>query len=370
MNDIFLLLTLSLSFLILFATMIFIPYWTRKTESFGVSIPQAVYETAPLKKMRKQYALWMSLVSGFILLLFILSYFYIGHDENSFVFFFIGLIFGYLIISFLIYLVFHFKMKKKKEQAQWQADQPQQQVVHLKFRHQKLTLSHAFYILPIGVALGFIIFTLLRFEGLPEQIPMHYNYRGEVTRWAEKSYTNVLIMPIILLFLSSLMLGINLIIAKTKQQISAENPEESLKRNVIFRRRWSIFLYVMTLLLMVLFSLFHVNLFYPLPPILLLILPFIFTFIIIIGALMLSITTGQGGSRIAIESGEKREVIDRDDDQYWKLGQFYYNKEDPSLFIEKRFGIGWTINFARPLAWITLLVIIALSIIIPIVLIE
>jgi uncharacterized membrane protein len=64
--------------------------------------------------------------------------------------------------------------------------------------------------------------------------------------------------------------------------------------------------------------------------------------------------------------GNSRDVIDRDDDQHWKLGQFYYNKNDPALFLEKRFGIGWTVNLARPLAWITFLVIILLAVGIPI----
>ncbi|MCS3530377.1 DUF5808 domain-containing protein [Chryseobacterium sp. JUb7] len=33
---------------------------------------------------------------------------------------------------------------------------------------------------------------------------------------------------------------------------------------------------------------------------------------------------------------------------HWKLGLFYFNKEDKRLFPPKRFGLGWTINFANP----------------------
>ena len=33
-----------------------------------------------------------------------------------------------------------------------------------------------------------------------------------------------------------------------------------------------------------------------------------------------------------------------DDDKYWVLGCFYYNPNDPSTFVQKRFGIGWTVN--------------------------
>lgn len=41
-------------------------------------------------------------------------------------------------------------------------------------------------------------------------------------------------------------------------------------------------------------------------------------------------------------------------DQHWKLGIFYYNPDDPALMVEKRFGIGYTLNFARGRAWLVL----------------
>jgi uncharacterized membrane protein len=46
---------------------------------------------------------------------------------------------------------------------------------------------------------------------------------------------------------------------------------------------------------------------------------------------------------------------------HWKLGLFYYNKEDKRIFPPKRFGLGWTVNFANPLsvsAFLLILIII------------
>jgi len=37
----------------------------------------------------------------------------------------------------------------------------------------------------------------------------------------------------------------------------------------------------------------------------------------------------------------------------WR-GIFYVNPADPRLLVPKRFGIGWTFNFARPIAWLIL----------------
>ena len=39
------------------------------------------------------------------------------------------------------------------------------------------------------------------------------------------------------------------------------------------------------------------------------------------------------------------------DTKHWKWGLIYYNPEDPSLYVDKRFGLGQTFNFAHRAAW-------------------
>ncbi len=41
-----------------------------------------------------------------------------------------------------------------------------------------------------------------------------------------------------------------------------------------------------------------------------------------------------------------------DDDRYWKLGQFYVNRDDRRILVPKRIGFGRTLNFAHPLSWV------------------
>jgi uncharacterized membrane protein len=47
-------------------------------------------------------------------------------------------------------------------------------------------------------------------------------------------------------------------------------------------------------------------------------------------------------------------VGDRTEDRYWKGGVLYFNPNDPALLVEKRFGIGYTLNFGHRLAWVLL----------------
>lgn len=47
-------------------------------------------------------------------------------------------------------------------------------------------------------------------------------------------------------------------------------------------------------------------------------------------------------------------------DEHWKLGLFYFNPDDSALLVEKRVGIGWTLNFARGLSWVIMLLVLVL----------
>jgi uncharacterized membrane protein len=49
-------------------------------------------------------------------------------------------------------------------------------------------------------------------------------------------------------------------------------------------------------------------------------------------------------------------AVFRDDDRYWYGGLFYSNPDDPALFVEKRYGLGWTLNFGHPQAKLVLIV--------------
>ena len=42
------------------------------------------------------------------------------------------------------------------------------------------------------------------------------------------------------------------------------------------------------------------------------------------------------------------DYIYRDDDRYWAGGLFYNNPDDPAVFVPKRYGMGWTVNFGNP----------------------
>ncbi len=44
----------------------------------------------------------------------------------------------------------------------------------------------------------------------------------------------------------------------------------------------------------------------------------------------------------------------------YKAGMFYYSKTDKRVFVPKRFGWGWTFNFANPWTYLFIVILIAI----------
>jgi uncharacterized membrane protein len=65
------------------------------------------------------------------------------------------------------------------------------------------------------------------------------------------------------------------------------------------------------------------------------------------GTLYLAIRMGQGGARLERAAGDAPLTNGLADNRHWVLGAFYVNRDDPSIFIEHRFGFGYTINFGN-----------------------
>jgi uncharacterized membrane protein len=54
-------------------------------------------------------------------------------------------------------------------------------------------------------------------------------------------------------------------------------------------------------------------------------------------------------------------VPEPQNDSYWKAGMFYYNPDDPAIFVSKRVGIGYTVNFANKVSWLVMLGILLIA---------
>jgi uncharacterized membrane protein len=62
-------------------------------------------------------------------------------------------------------------------------------------------------------------------------------------------------------------------------------------------------------------------------------------------------------------------VGDTTPDSCWILGKLYFNRADPALFVEKRVGLGYTLNLGNPVSWLVVIVAVT-ALAIPLVLVP
>ncbi|MCX7710042.1 MAG: DUF5808 domain-containing protein [Clostridia bacterium] len=337
----------------------FMPYLTRKTESFGVSIPEEIYDDPEVQRIRSTYRSSV-LAFGVVFAIFSLFTGLAAPLTVTYIFLPIGTLIQ-LVIMAVFYLHGHRQMKSLKEKSNWLSNKQQVTMVDTDFRKRKLFVSPLWfmlYVVGVAITLG-IGFTF--YENMPFRVPMQFDFSGEVTRYAEKSTGTILFAPLMQVFITFIMAFSYWSIGKAKQQIDVSHPEESIETNRIFRYRWSAFTVFSGLALVIMFGIMQLTIVGIIKNTLsMIVVPLGFSGIIVIAAIVLSITTGQGGSRIRLPFSKYNGYVNRDEDRHWKWGVFYFNPDDPSIFVEKRFGIGWTNNFANPMSWVFMIGLIVL----------
>lgn len=333
----------------------FMPYITRKTDSFGVSMPQEEYDNPEVIGIRKSYRNSV-LAFGVVLAVFALVTAFSGREQAMLVFLPVGTCIQ-LAVMFIFYMVGHRRMKALKQKSNWLSQKPQLVVVDTGFWSKKVMVSPVWFMLYAVVILATVLMGFFLYDKMPDRVPMHYNIKGEVDRYVDKSYKILFFAPVMQMFFTFIMAFVYWAVGKAKQQVDAADPEKSIEQNRIFRYRWSAYTVFMGLAMLLMFGFMQYSmagLVTDSRVIMGVILGV--TGIAITGSIVLSITTGQGGSRVGISrKNTAGDAVNRDDDKHWKLGMFYYNPDDPAVFVEKRFGIGITNNFARPLSWVMII---------------
>ncbi|MED5020071.1 DUF5808 domain-containing protein [Paenibacillus chibensis] len=335
-------------------TLIAMPFLTRETVSFGVSVSEEMYHSPKLRRLRKQYA-WIS--GGlYTVLLAACLVMLLSADEAQQPYVLTSYITGTVICSIAMNLIYYFYMKKLKASLPQAAMETGKIAIDTRFRSHKMTISNRWFAFHIAVMLISALLALINYDQFPANLAMKFDWQGEVTRSVPKSIRTVLGPNLMQLVMIALFMFINRMILKSKQQINPDHPELSARRNAIFRLRWSMFNAAAAMIMVLLFSFIQLNMRFELHGSIVMLVSLLMPALVIIMALIFSFTTGQGGRRIGGSAAIGTGRTAANDDRFWKLGSIYFNPGDPALFVEKRMGIGWTVNFARPAAWMVLVI--------------
>jgi uncharacterized membrane protein len=342
-----------------------IPFLLKETIIFGSRFPVEIVNRPETNNLKQNYKhVYLSVNIPFVVALGFLLYNF--PDER---FFSAGFILQ-LVLIFLVQILFNRKAREVKNTLlRYNETAPQKQVVTVdtKFREGKYLVPIWWFLPAVFIIILNFLILILFYDKAPAQIPLHFDIMGNATEFAGKSYLHVLMIPISSVFMLLIFVGIYFLIKRSKQEIESHDPEISGQKDRRFRLIWSGYLIIMfsVLITWFFFLSLHVNGLLIISGDLFRVINMGIPFLILLSAITLAIKTGQSGSRLkSSRTFSSRDANNADDDQYWKLGMIYYNPDDPSFFVEKRYGIGWTINFGHTAAVVMFFGILAAIIII------
>jgi uncharacterized membrane protein len=337
---------MGLTWVLILTATAFTPYFMRKNICFGISIPEREYDNPKIKSLRRNYSI-SCFVIGLILGIGSTA-FYIWVPAERAIWIQLGGIFLYIVISNFIYFFMRSEIKAMKQSSDWEIDT--ETVPEIGERSDKTigTAWYLLYLVPIAIA---VFAAVLKYPSLPGQIPMHYNIAGEVDRYAAKSIGTFAVMPLIQLLLGLMFAGMNFGIGMSGHQ-------RNFRRTQAFQGIMSIYLFVIGFMVMLMFTCIQLTMVSIINEKLMMVLPVVLLVVIFAICIFLGVKVGQGGSRL--ETRGDAPINKVDDDRYWLGGFLYCNKDDPSLFVEKRFGMGYTLNFGNLKSFIAIAVFVVL----------
>lgn len=328
------------------AFMAITPYLMPKRECFAVTIPNSAADDPHIKQLKRSYCLIMLAVTA--VLTAITTACMLMDPERAFVAAFTVSILAVCIAGYALMLSFRFKTQAYKEECGWKASTDKRIGFIAEETPKPLSMKWDLFFLPAIAIAGAM--AAAGYSSMPEQIPMQIDFSGEVSNWAEKSPAVAAFPAVLSAFMAACFAINHWSILRSKKGIDATRPAASAWAYGAFARAQSMVLVglgtMLTFIgpLMCLSLCGVISLRQALLPLLIMVA------VTIIAAAGVSLAYGQNGSRLLAKM-EEPDGMPADDDRHWKFGIIYWNREDASLFVPARFGIGWTANLGRPAAW-------------------
>ena len=344
------------------------PWLMRRNECFAVTVPAGKQNDGRLVALKRRYTRTMLVVTAaFTALAAAVLAVHLGSRDGVSEGVLIALILAGtlvpLVVSFALMLSARRAVQKIKVAEGWFATQQQVTAVVAE-EDVPGAISLAWNLLYVPIALASIALTYALYPSMPDVIPMQVNFSGEVTSTMQKG-PGVFAFPLLFTaFLAAVMTFSHWTITRSKRPTDPGAPATSALAYGMFARAQSILMVATGLVLaattdicFILSAAGVVSLEWMAALIVVL------AMLIVVVCIAVSVVYGQAGSRLhaRMQAAPADAPLAFDDDEHWILGIIYFNRDDASLFLPERFGIGWTLNMARPAAWVLLVGFVALT---------
>jgi uncharacterized membrane protein len=223
-------------------------------------------------------------------------------------------------------------------------------------RPQGEVLAKSTAILCAVTALITLTYAIISFRAMPDRVPSLAGPFGPTDGLTQKSLITFLLAPALNLLLSPFYALGAWMITTAKLSVREGTDFRSAAAQLAFRATSANIFSVTAVFVCVTLTLFSIQMtrvglsqiqslgtsVWVLPLVL---------FLFMVGSLIRILTRfGQGGSLMERGSEEEGLTGALADNAHWVWGLFYVNRDDPSMIIESRFGIGYTMNYGNPMA--------------------
>jgi uncharacterized membrane protein len=244
-----------------------------------------------------------------------------------------------------------------KNKQNWQAPPDAKRVASLNFPRRKSTIGDALFSFHLIIVAICVMCAALSWDSIPSTLVTHYGLDGVADGFSKKSFSSVFVLNFIQLGMLVIFIFANFSIRMSKQGLDPNNPELSMGKQVRFRKIMSWFLWGLSLVIVAFMGIIQGSILYEWS-----------SKPVIAAAIALPVLLL--GSMTGLSVYLSRKKLDQQfegtmqNDHYWKMGAFYVNADDPALFVSKRTGIGWTLNFGHRISWVIFVGTIAIPIVV------
>jgi uncharacterized membrane protein len=251
------------------------------------------------------------------------------------------------------------KITAVKTAEGWYAGLRQTVVADTSWRTQRQPFPVRWLIPAIGVIVATAVIGVIRYPHLPAHLAAGLGALGG--RRVARSPVSAFAVVVAQVYVTGMWTGLLVLVYRSRPDIDAADPAASLRgyRKLLdsFARAALLLLALVDLTLLLatlqrwqLYQLTGASAALPLVP-------------AAAGVLILiAVATRAGWQRSRAACGGPRPepaAANRDDDRFWKAGLIYVNRGDPAIVVAARVGVGWTLNFGNPAAWLIIAGIVA-----------
>jgi uncharacterized membrane protein len=322
------------------------PSLVPPTTPFGVRVPRDHADAPVIVAQRRRYRLTTAVVTAAALAtVLIAARGWAGPVAVG----------AQLLAGLLVYLLARRRITAVKAAEDWFGGRRQVAVADTSLRTDPERYPWRWAVPAALVTAGTLVTGIVAYPSMPARLAIHFGASGRPDHYADTSVASAFAPVLTQVASTVLLLAVAWLPVRGRAQLDAEDPQ-AVTRHRRFVAATARALTALAACVSVTFLVVSLRIWQLIDPpaavlVALVVVPGMLGLAVV---LVVLVRLGQGGSRLSLTGPARTgaRTVNRDDDRLYRWGLFYINRDDPAVFVPKRFGIGWTLNLARPATWL------------------